>query len=95
MDLKNLTIHFLGDSITEGFSANTKEASYVGRFQAQYPDATIRNYGVGGSCVSSHCVWNSEDMRTRAKRMEQDADLILPENENLRHYLELFLSLYF
>lgn len=77
MDLKNLTIHFLGDSITEGFSANTKEASYVGRFQAQYPDATIRNYGVGGSCVSNHCVWNSEDMRTRAKRMEPDADLIV------------------
>lgn len=27
-----------------------------------------------------------------AELLEQDADLILPENENLRHYLELFLS---
>lgn len=72
-----MNIHFLGDSITEGFYADTKEASYVGRFQVQYPNATIRNYGVGGSCISNTCVWNSEDMRTRAKRMESDADLIV------------------
>lgn len=77
MDLRNLNIHFLGDSITEGFYADTKETSYVGRFQVQYPNATIRNYGVGGSCISNTCVWNSEDMRTRAKRMASDADLIV------------------
>ena len=77
MDLSNLKIHFLGDSITEGFYAETKETSYVGRFQAQYPNATIRNYGVGGSCISNTCVWGSEDMRTRAKRMEPDADMIV------------------
>ena len=77
MDLSNLKIHFLGDSITEGFYADTKDTSYVGRFQSQYPGATIRNYGVGGSCISDKCVWNSEDMRTRAKRMESDADLIV------------------
>ena len=77
MNLSNLKIHFLGDSITEGFYADTKETSYVGRFQAQYPNATIRNYGVGGSCISNKCVWSSEDMRARAKRMELDADLIV------------------
>lgn len=77
MELSNLKINFLGDSITEGFSAETKEASYVGRFKSQYPDAIIRNYGVGGSCVSNTCIWGSEDMRTRAKRMEPDADLIV------------------
>ncbi len=77
MELSNLTIHFLGDSITEGYYADTKETSYVGRFQTQYPNATIRNYGVGGSCVSNKCVWSSEDMRARAKRMEPDADLIV------------------
>lgn len=77
MDLSNLNIHFLGDSITAGFWAATKEASYVGRFQAQYPNATIRNYGVGGSCISNTCVWGVEDMRTRAKRMESDAELIV------------------
>ena len=77
MDLRNLKIHFLGDSITEGYWADTKETSYVGRFQTQYPNATIRRYGVGGSCVSSCCVWNVEDMRTRAKRMEPDANLIV------------------
>lgn len=77
MNLSNLKIHFLGDSITEGFYAETEETSYVGRFQTQYPDAIIRNYGVGGSCISNHCIWDSEDMRARAKRMEPDADLIV------------------
>ena len=77
MDLSNLKIHFLGDSITEGYYAETKSTSYVGRFQSQYPNATIRNYGVGGSCISNTCVWSVEDMRARAKRMEPDADLIV------------------
>ena len=77
MDLSNLKIHFLGDSITQGYFAETKSSSYVGRFQSQYPNATIRNYGVGGSCISNTCVWNVEDMRARAKRMEPDADLIV------------------
>ena len=77
MDLSNLKIHFLGDSITAGYWAETTETSYVGRFQAQYPNAIIRNYGVCGSCISNKCVWDSEDMRTRAKRMETDADLIV------------------
>ena len=77
MDLSSLKINFLGDSITEGFYADTKQTSYVGRFQTQYPNATIRNYGVGGSCISNKCVWSSEDMRARAKRMETDVDLIV------------------
>lgn len=77
MELSNLTIHFLGDSITKGFCADTPEASYVGRFETRYPNAIIRNYGVGGSCISDKCVWSSEDMRTRAKRMEPDAELIV------------------
>lgn len=77
MDLLNIRIHFLGDSITEGYYADTKETSYVGCFQAQYPNATIRNYGVGGSCISNTCIWGSEDIRTREKRMEPDADLIV------------------
>ena len=77
MDLRNLKINFLGDSITARFWAESEETSYVGRFRAQYPDAIIRNYGVQGSCVSSCCIWDSEDMRTRAKRMDTDADLIV------------------
>ena len=77
MDLSNLKINFLGDSITARFWAESEETSYVGRFRAQYPNATIRNYGVQGSCVSNCCIWGSEDMRTRAKRMDPDADLIV------------------
>ena len=77
MVLNNLKINFLGDSITARFWAESEETSYVGRFRAQYPDAIIRNYGVQGSCISSCCIWDSEDMRTRAKRMDPDADLIV------------------
>lgn len=77
MNLHNKRIYFLGDSITFGFSASSESKSYVGLFRNQYPDAQIENYGVGGSCISDMCIWDVEDLRTRAKRMKPDADLII------------------
>lgn len=77
MDLSHLTIHFLGDSITQYHAATDESTAFVGLFRSKYPEAVIHNYGVGGSCIAGCCVWNSEDMRERAKRMEPDADLIV------------------
>ena len=77
MELGRKHIHFLGDSITYGISASSTSKSYVGLFRAQYPDAVIENYGVCGSCISDKCIWNVEDMRTRARRMTLGADLII------------------
>lgn len=77
MDLSNLTIHFLGDSITQYHSATSEDTAFVGLFRRKYPNAVIHYYGIGGSCISGCYVWNVEDMRTRAKRMEPDADLII------------------
>lgn len=77
MDLSNLTIHFLGDSITQYHAATSEDTAFVGLFRKKYPNAIIYNYGIGGSCISDCCIWDVEDMRIRAKRMEPDADLIV------------------
>lgn len=77
MKPNNLKIHFLGDSITFGQGASEIHKSFVGLFQTKYPDATLRNYGVCGSCVSNKGISTIEDMCVRATRMESDADLIV------------------
>ena len=51
--------------------------SFVGLFQQNYPEATIRNYGVCGSCISTEGISTIEDMYARATRMEPDADVIV------------------
>ena len=48
MDISNLKINFLGDSITMGARAELPENNYFGRLQAKYPNAVRRNYGVDG-----------------------------------------------
>ena len=77
MKLDNLKINILGDSITEGRNASSKENCYVSLLQKQYPNATIRNYGVGGSCLSDKCLWGVRSFCERADEMDEDADLVL------------------
>lgn len=77
MKLDNLKINILGDSITEGRDASSNENCYVSLLQKQYPDATIRNYGAGGSCLSDKCLWGVRSFCERADEMEADADIIL------------------
>ena len=77
MKLDNLKINFLGDSITEGRDASCAENGYVSLLQKKYPDATIRNYGVGGSCLSDKCLWGVRSFCERADEMDADADLVV------------------
>ena len=77
MKLDNLKINILGDSITEGRDSSCYENSYVSLLQKQYPNATIRNYGVGGSCLSDKCLWGVRSFCERADEMDADADLVL------------------
>ena len=51
MDLKGLTIHFLGDSITEGKGVLIPENCFADRFAAA-AGCTCRNYGVGGTRIA-------------------------------------------
>lgn len=77
MDLEHAKINILGDSISFGSFASTLENSYVGRLAQKYPNAVIRNYSVGGSCISDKCLWGVESFCTRARDMDPDADLIV------------------
>lgn len=77
MDLANLKINFLGDSITFGSCATSGEKSYIGLLRSRYPDAVIRNYSVGGSCISDKCLWGVPSFYERAEEMDPDADLVV------------------
>ena len=77
MDISEMKINFLGDSITVGFGSSEYRYSYVGRFLEKYPQATIRSYCVGGSCISDRCVWGVESMCQRIEKMDPDADLVV------------------
>jgi lysophospholipase L1-like esterase len=77
MKLDNLKINILGDSITEGRCASVPEKGYVGLLQERYPNATIRNYGVCGSCISNKCLWGVRSFIERADEMDEDADLVV------------------
>ena len=77
MDLSNLKINFLGDSITFGACATSEEKSYIGLLRKRYPDAVIRNYSVGGSCISDKCLWGVPSFNEREAEMDPDAERLL------------------
>lgn len=77
MDVKNIKINFLGDSITEGVGASTPEhrfVSIVGRMTG----ALVNNYGIGGTRLAHQKTKDCFDARgcfaDRMKGME-DADV--------------------
>jgi len=77
MDLSNLKINFLGDSITFGACASSEENSYIGLLRKRYPNAVIRNYSIGGSCISDKCLWGVPSFNERAEELDPDADLVV------------------
>ena len=81
MDLKNKTVCFLGDSITHGTGASTKEKCYVSLFAAAHPEATVLNFGIGGTRIAKQIVPSKHpkhdlDFVGRVKELPQHADLI-------------------
>ena len=85
MELSSLKINILGDSITEGRDSSGTAYSYVGRLQKKYPNALIRNYGVGGSCLSNKCLWGVDSFCDRADAMDSDADVVLVDTAGRLH----------
>ncbi|MBR2860766.1 MAG: SGNH/GDSL hydrolase family protein [Clostridia bacterium] len=80
MDLKNLKINFLGDSITEGCGASDFSKGYVNLIHEKY-GAVCRNYGVGGSRIArqqglDEYLGSNRDYVMRAQEMDLDADLV-------------------
>lgn len=83
MDISNKKVHFLGDSITEGAGASdAKSTSFVPLFQKAYPNATITNYGIGGTRIArqinpSATPRHDLDFNMRSLQMADDADLVV------------------
>lgn len=82
MDISNKKVHFLGDSITERYSASIYENCYVGLFQGAYPNAEITNYGISGTRLakqtkpSAETRWDN-DFNARVADMSENADLVV------------------
>ncbi len=81
MELKNLKINFLGDSITQGCGASSVEKRYTDLIASKY-GAIVKNYGIGGTRIAvqtnefSYLPHNA-DFVTRVDQMDDDADLVI------------------
>ncbi|MBQ8357532.1 MAG: SGNH/GDSL hydrolase family protein [Clostridia bacterium] len=81
MNLNGKTVCFLGDSITEGAGASAKANCYVSLFAASHPEATVHNFGIGGTRIarqkapSENPRWDL-DFVSRVSEMPEHADLI-------------------
>ncbi len=81
MELKNLKINFLGDSITEGHGSSSPENCYVSKV-AEYTGALCRNYGIGGTRIArqqepSEIAQFDFDFCQRVADMDPDADVVI------------------
>lgn len=81
MKLNGKTVCFLGDSITEGAGASAKENCYVSLFRAAHPEATVHNFGIGGTRIAPQTApsenprWD-KDFISRVAEMPEEADVI-------------------
>lgn len=81
MKLNGKTVCFLGDSITEGAGASSKDKCYVSLFAAAHPEAKVMNFGIGGTRIakqktpSENPRWDL-DFVSRVPEMPEQADLI-------------------
>lgn len=80
MELKNKTVLFLGDSITEGAGTTAPEFNYVSVF-SRLSGANVVNYGIGGTRIARQTVKSNErwdqDFVSRVDDMQKDADAVV------------------
>ncbi len=81
MNIKNSTINFLGDSITEGVGASTIENRFTDVLAREYGLKAANNYGISGSRIARQIVITSEaydrDFCMRYKEMDKNADAVV------------------
>lgn len=81
MEIKNIKINFLGDSITQGVgSSDENNASFVALMQKKY-EVVARNYGIGGTRIARKVTPSENpqcdlDFCGRFAEMDDDADMI-------------------
>ena len=81
MKLNGKTVCFLGDSITEGAGASSKDKCYVSLFAAAHPEAKVMNFGIGGTRIAKQTVPSTNpnwdlDFIDRVAQFPATADLI-------------------
>lgn len=83
MDLKGLTINFLGDSITEGYGTSDPKKTYHQIIKEKYNMEFAYNYGVSGTRIARQTVPTKESTKydltfeLRADIMNRDADAVV------------------
>ena len=82
MELQNLKINFLGDSITEGVGASCVEKVYYNLLKERFQLKEARGYGVSGTRFAKQRSISEPpsfdlDFVMRAKEMDKDADVVV------------------
>ncbi len=83
MDLKGLTINFLGDSITEGHGTTDQTKVFHQLIKEKYDMEYAYNYGIGGTRIARQIVPTKEATRydmtfeVRAEIMNRKADAVV------------------
>ncbi len=83
MELKGLTINFLGDSITEGHSTTGPEKTYHQLIKEKYGLEHAYNYGISGTRIARQVIPFKESPRCdltfelRAEIMDRKADAVV------------------
>ena len=81
MELKNKTINFLGDSITQGCGTSCNEAIFHSLIKEKYGLKQAHNYGEGGTRIArqteiTHLI-RDRDFILRARDMDKEADAVV------------------
>ena len=82
MELKNKTINFLGDSITEGCKTSDSAHRFTDIIAREYEFKEMRNYGIGGTRYAkqhtpSENPLHDLDFCSRVSEMAPDADIVV------------------
>ena len=82
MELQGKIIHFLGDSITQGYGASEPDKIYHQLIKQKYGLAEANNFGIGGTCLADRYTpleipeFNAHFV-TRIEQMPLQADAIV------------------
>lgn len=86
MNLKGLKINFLGDSITDGVGASSKETIYHALLKNEVQLKEARNYGISGTRFAlqkgtpdrpKDDYWDVNSFCERFDQMDDDADVVV------------------
>ena len=82
MELKGKKITFLGDSITEGCGASSKENNFVEILKRNCELKEAYNHGIGGTRIAKQIQLNENETEdrnfcSRVAELEEDADVVV------------------